>query len=123
MIFRLLADAVVLIHGAFVIFVVLGGLFVLRWRRLLWVHLPAAIWGALIEFGGWVCPLTPLENFLRGRAGEAGYSGGFVAHYVLPAVYPGALTPMIRLVLGMMVIGVNGVIYALIWRAWRRSHP
>lgn len=124
MIFRLLADAVVLVHAAFILFVVLGGLLVLRWPRLLWVHLPAAVWGALIEFGGWICPLTPLENYLRGRAGEAGYSGGFIAHYVLPTIYPGELTPMIRSALGTIVIVLNAAIYAVIWRAWRRrSHP
>lgn len=122
MIFRLLADAVALLHAAFVVFVVLGGLLVLRWPRLLPVHLLAAAWGVLIEFTGWICPLTPLENALRARAGDAGYAGGFVQHYVFLALYPAGLTPTVRLVLGALVLVVNGVVYAAIWRAWRRKH-
>jgi Protein of Unknown function (DUF2784) len=120
MIFRLLADGVVIFHGAFVAFVVAGGLLVLRWRKLMWAHIPAALWGALIEFGGWICPLTPLENWLRARAGQAGYAGGFVQHYVLGALYPEGLTAEIRWALGAFVVIVNGVTYAIAWRA-RRS--
>src|SRR6185437_6906980 len=96
MIFRLLADAVVLFHAAYVVFVVVGGFLVLRWHWVAWLHIPAATWGALIEFGGWICPLTPLENHLRTRAGEAGYAGGFIQHYVLRALYPTGLTPGVR---------------------------
>jgi hypothetical protein len=92
MFFRVLADLVVLMHLAFILFVVLGALLALRWRWIPWVQVPAALWGAVIEVGGWVCPLTPLENGLRERAGDAGYTGGFVEHYVLPVVYPGSLT-------------------------------
>ena len=84
----LLADLLVLFHATFVLFVVAGGLLVLKWPRLAWLHIPCALWGVLIEFGGWICPLTPLENTLRQRAGEAGYSGGFVEHYVLHVLYP-----------------------------------
>lgn len=125
MFFRLLADSVVLLHTAFVAFVVLGGLLVLRWRRLAWMHLPAAAWGALIEFGGWICPLTPLENALRARAGEAGYSGGFVEHYILHALYPSGLTPAIRYALGAFVLTINAIVYAQVWRTRRRhrAHP
>ena len=121
MIFRLLADTLALIHGAFVVFVVAGGLLVLRWRRLIWVHIPAALWGALIEFGGWICPLTPLENLLRARAGQAGYAGGFVEHYVLGALYPDGLTPGIQYMLGAFVLIVNTAAYAFIWRSNRRT--
>lgn len=121
MTYRVLADAVALFHAAFVVFVVAGGLLVVRWRRLALVHVPAAVWGALIEFGGWICPLTPLENYLRGRAGEAGYSGGFVEHYVLRALYPGGLTPAIRWTLGLFVIVVNVTAYSYILRARRRN--
>jgi len=119
MIFRILADSVVVLHGLFVVFVVLGGFLALRWTALVWLHVPAAIWGALIEFAGWICPLTPLENVLRGRAGEAGYAGGFIEHYVLHALYPGELTAGIRWLLGGLVITVNGIAYALVIRQSR----
>jgi hypothetical protein len=115
--YRLLADAVVIVHALFVVFVVAGGLLALRWPRVLWIHLPAAIWGALIEFAGWICPLTPLENALRRRGGEAGYAGGFVEHYVLPVLYPAALTRTTQLVLGALVIVVNVLVYGIVIRA------
>jgi uncharacterized membrane protein YhhN len=92
MLYRWLADLVVVLHFGFVLFVVGGGLLALRWPRLARVHLPTAVWGVLIEFGGWLCPLTPLENWLRRRSGGAGYAGGFVEHYVLPVLYPSGLT-------------------------------
>ena len=114
MVFRWLADAVALFHAAFVLFVVLGGLLVLRWRRVAWLHVPAAIWGVLIEYGGWICPLTPLENALRERAGQAGYSGGFVEHYVLRALYPAGLTREVQWVLGGLVLLINGLVYGSI---------
>ena len=116
MLFRLFADAVALFHAAFVVFVIVGGLLVLRWRRLAWVHVPAFAWGALIEFAGWICPLTPLENAFRERAGQAGYSGGFVEHYVLRALYPSGLTPTVRFALGGLVLLVNGIVYAVLLR-------
>jgi uncharacterized membrane protein len=115
-----LADAVALFHAAFVVFVVVGGLLVVRWPRVVVLHVPAAIWGALIEFGGWICPLTPLENYLRGRAGEAGYTGGFVEHYVLRALYPDGLTQSIQWVLGFLVIAANAAAYAYVVRKRRR---
>ena len=117
---RWLADAVVLFHGAFVAFVLLGGFLALRWPRLRWIHFPAAVWGVLIEYAGWVCPLTPLENLLRERAGEAGYAGGFVEHHVLPVLYPGDLPSSARWVLGTIALAVNVVAYALMWRRTRR---
>jgi hypothetical protein len=114
MIYRLLADCLVLVHLAFVIFVVAGGLLIL-WRPWLrWIHLPAAVWGALIEFTGWICPLTPWEQALRLKAGQAGYTGGFVEHYVLPILYPAELTQAVQVVLGLLVIGVNVAIYAFV---------
>lgn len=121
--YRVLADAVAILHAAFVVFVVVGGLLVVRWRRLAVLHIPAAVWGAAIEFGGWVCPLTPLENFLRGRAGEAGYAGGFVDHYVLRTLYPEGLTRTIQWALGLLVIIVNAAAYGYIVRARRRATP
>lgn len=118
--YRLAADLVVVVHLAFVAFVVFGGLLALRWRRVPWAHLPVALYGALIELVGWICPLTPLENRLRRAAGEAGYAGGFVEHYLLPVLYPAALTPTAQVVLGLLVVAVNGTVYALVWRRWRR---
>jgi hypothetical protein len=116
-----LADLVVIVHAAFVAFVVIGGLLVLRWPRLAWVHIPAAVWGALIEFAGWICPLTPLENSLRARAGEAGYAGGFVEHYILPVLYPAGLTRTTQYVLGTIVLVINIIVYTiLLRRRWRR---
>jgi hypothetical protein len=121
MIFRALADAVALFHAAFVIFVVFGSLIVIRWPGVIWIHLPAAMWGAAIEFGGWTCPLTPIENVLRSRAGEAGYAGGFVDHYIFRALYPDGLTPAIRWSLGAFVLIVNALAYGFIWNRRLRS--
>jgi len=123
MIFRWLADAVVVLHAAFVVFVVLGGFLVLRWRRIAWLHVPAAIWGVLIEYAGWICPLTPLENALRERAGQAGYSGGFVEHYVLGALYPAGLTRQMQWVIGGLVLLINGLVYVSLWMRRRRRIP
>jgi len=109
--YRALADLVVVAHLAFVAFVVLGGLLVLRRPRLAWLHLPAAVWGVMIEFAGWMCPLTPLENAFRARGGEAGYSGGFVEHYLLPVLYPSGLTRGVQLVLGSIVLALNLAVY------------
>ena len=112
-----MVDLLLLVHGAFVLFVIAGGLLVLRWPRVAWVHIPAALWGAAIEFGGFICPLTPLENAWRRAAGEQAYEGGFIEHYITAALYPTGLTRTIQLVLGMLVLAVNGWVY---WRAWRR---
>jgi len=119
--FRFLADLIVLLHVAFVLFVVLGGLLALRWPAVPWVHLPAALWGAWIEVSGGVCPLTPLENALRRRAGEAAYGGDFIGRYVLPVLYPHALTRRIQLLLAMVVVGVNVGVYWYVWVS--RSSP
>lgn len=116
MLYRVLADLVVVLHVGFVLFVVLGGLFALRWPRAAWFHLPAAIWGAGIEFVQGVCPLTPLENHLRHLGGEAGYSGGFVEHYVLPVLYPAGLSLDLQLAIGVFVVVLNATIYAIVWR-------
>jgi len=115
----LLADALVGVHLLFVVFVMAGGFLLVRWPRLAWLHLPAAVWGALIEFTGGICPLTPLENHLRALGGESVYSGGFVERYLLPILYPEALTLPLQWVLGGLVVAVNLVAYALAYRAWR----
>ena len=112
--YRVAADALVLVHFAFIAFVVGGGFLAWRWRRVAWLHLPAAAWGALIEFTGWICPLTPIENALRLRAGESGYAGGFIAHYVIPVVYPAGLTHGIQIALGVSVVLVNVVAYVVL---------
>ena len=117
--YRLLADFLVLIHLGFVLFVVLGGLLVLRRPRLAWLHLPAAAWGAFIEAVGWICPLTPLENALRQHAGEAGYAGGFIEHYIIAVLYPPGLTRNIQFVLTGIVVIVNLAVYAVLLRRWR----
>ncbi len=117
---RVAADAVVLLHVAFVAFVVLGGVLVLRWRRLAWLHLPAAAWGAAVEFGGWICPLTPLEVFLRRQGGATGYRGDFIEHYLLPLLYPARLDRVLQVILGCAVLAVNVLVYWRVIRA-RRS--
>jgi uncharacterized protein DUF2784 len=117
-------DLVVGVHFLFVLFVVLGGLLVLRWPRLAYLHVPAAVWGGWIEFTGRICPLTPLENSLRRSAGEAGYQGGFIEHYILPVLYPSALTRDIQILLGAIVVGLNLAIYTyLLRRKSRKSNP
>jgi hypothetical protein len=118
--FRLLADATVVLHLMFVAFVVCGGLLVLRWRRVAWFHVPAAAWGAWVEFAGWICPLTPLENWLRVRGGSSAYTTGFVERYLLPVLYPESLSRDVQWVLGGLVIVVNAVVYAVVIRS-RRS--
>ena len=120
---RLLADALVAAHLAFIVFVVAGGLLVLRSRSWAALHLPAVAWGAFAEITRTVCPLTPLENSLRLRAGDAGYAGGFIEHYVIPLIYPEALTARTQVVLGLTVLAVNVVVYALAWRRWRQRKP
>jgi hypothetical protein len=117
---RLLANIVVLVHLAFVAFVVVGGILVLRWRRAAWVHVPAALWGAAIALGGWICPLTPLENWLREQGGGAGYSTGFIEHYVMPVLYPVALTREVQIGAGILVVVLNAVVY---WLAFGVRRP
>jgi hypothetical protein len=117
MLLRSLADLVVLAHLAFVAFAALGGLAALKWPRVAWIHLPAVIWAALIEYAGWVCPLTPLENALRRAGGEAGYAGGFVERYLIPVLYPEDLTRAVQIGLGTAVLLLNALVY---WQVARR---
>ena len=116
MAYRLAADLVVLVHTAFVIFVLLGGFLTWRWRPLVWAHVPCALWGMLIEYRSWLCPLTPLENALRRRAGLEGYAGGFIEHYVIPVLYPAGLTRPTQALLGTLVLAVNVVAYGVLLR-------
>jgi hypothetical protein len=115
MAYGILADLVMVTHLGFVLFVVLGGVLVLYWRPALYVHLPATVWGVLIEFAGWTCPLTPLENWLRQLGQEAGYTGGFVEHYLLAVLYPESLTRKVQITLGAVVLVVNLLLY---WRVY-----
>jgi len=112
--YSLLADLVLIVHLAFVLFVLCGGLLVLRWRWIAWLHLPAAIWGAVVEFTGWICPLTPLENWLRVRGDSTGYAGDFLSYYLLALLYPEGLSRPIQLLLGILVIAVNLGVYGWI---------
>lgn len=116
MVYRFAADLLVVLHLGFVLFVVVGGFLAWRWRWLAWLHLPAAAWGALIEFAGWICPLTPLENDLRVAAGDTGYAGGFIEHYVVPILYPPGRTPSIAILLGMSVVLLNAVAYTVYFK-------
>lgn len=117
---RLLADSVVLFHLLFIAFAVGGGIIVLRWRRMMWVHLPAVAWAVWVEVMNRPCPLTPLENYFRRRGGEAGYPGGFVEHYIWPMIYPAALTDRIQLMIGAFVFCVNVAAYAVVFWRWKR---
>ena len=122
MFYWIAANLLVLLHLGFVLFVVLGGLLVARWRWLVWLHLPAAFWGVLVEYQGWICPLTPWEQRLRVAGGQSGYSGGFIEHYLLPLLYPGYLDRGIQILLALLVLLVNLTVYGwLIGRYWRRK--
>src|SRR5580765_1724124 len=119
--YAFLADLVLVVHLAFVVFVLGGGLLTLKWRWIAWLHLPAALWGAIVEFTGWICPLTPLENWLRVQDGETPYSSDFIAQYLLPVLYPGDLTRNIQLLLGTVVIVLNVAVYWWIWQMQARA--
>lgn len=121
MVSRVLADFVLALHLAFILFVVAGGLLGLRWRWMPFVHLPAALWGVYIELSGGVCPLTPLENELRRSAGLSGYAGSFVDHYLVPVIYPAVLSQPLQLVLAGVVVLANALVYTAIWRRFGRG--
>ena len=121
MFYRLLADGVVILHLTFVLFVLFGGLLTWWWPRIVWLHLPAAAWGAAVEFGGWVCPLTPLEQWLRLETGESAYPSDFIQHYVLPVLYPATLTQDKQIVLGALVVLVNVAIYGWLLHVTRHA--
>lgn len=121
MTYKLLADFVFLTHLAFVMFVVLGAIALWKVPRLAWLHLPAVAWGASIEFMGWTCPLTPLEQSLRHLAGESGYQGGFVEHYLVPLLYPQELTREVQILLGTLVLVINVIAYAFVIRRLQKA--
>lgn len=112
--YSLLADAVIVFHFIFIVFVVAGGLLAMRWPRMAFLHLPAAFWGAFIEFSGGICPLTPLENRFRILGGESVYSGDFIVQYIIPVIYPAHLTVFIQYILSGVVMAVNLTIYGIV---------
>jgi len=118
--YALLANLVLLAHLAFILFVALGGLAVLRWPRLAWLHLPCVAWGVTVELMGWYCPLTPLENHFLRLAGETGYAGDFLQHYLLSAIYPEGLTRHAQTVIGLMALAINLPVYS--WLLYQRAH-
>ena len=119
MIYRVLADLVVIIHLLFIVFALMGALLVI-WRGfMVFIHIPAAIWVSVISFKGWVCPLTPLENHLRIAAGSEGYTGGFVEHYLIPVIYPANLTLNHQVVLGFIAIAINAGLYSLVFYRYK----
>jgi hypothetical protein len=115
--FRIAADILVVLHLGFIVFVVLGGFAGLKWHFLVYLHLPAAAWGAIIVLKGWICPLTPLEQYLRRAGGQAGYSGGFIDHYLMPIIYPIGLTRNLQIAMGIALVVANLLIYG--WVAAR----
>lgn len=114
----LLADIVLIVHALFIGFVLFGSLSVLKWRKAIWIHIPCALWGALIEFFGWICPLTHLENYFRVIGDGDSYESSFIQHYLLPIIYPPGLTTDIQILLGVIVIAINLIIYSIVW-CWR----
>lgn len=121
MLYSSLANFVLFIHAAFIVFVVFGGLLVLWKPRLIWLHLPALAWGATVVTMGWICPLTPLENVLRAMAGQQGYDGGFIEHYLISLIYPKGLTRLVQVILALLLIIGNAAIYTAVYRRLTRS--
>lgn len=121
MVWRALADCILVLHFCFIVFVNVGGFLAFQWRWLPWIHLPAVAWAAVIEFTGGICPLTPLENWLRKAGGEAGYPEGFIEHYLMFIMYPAGLTPEIQIYLGFGVLFINGIAYGILWRSWLKD--
>jgi Protein of Unknown function (DUF2784) len=118
--YPLLADLVLIVHLAFVVFVLCGGLLVWKWRWIAWLHLPAVVWGIVVEFAGWICPLTPLENWLREQGGGSGDEHDFISRHLLPILYPGELTRDIQLLFGTVVIVLNAAVYS--WLRYKQAH-
>jgi hypothetical protein len=116
MIYNLAATAIALLHLSFILFVLFGAFLAFRWPRMMWVHLPAAVWGVLIELFGWWCPLTKWENYFLQRAGRAGYAGGFVSHYIMPIIYPAGLTRGLEIAIGVFVLAINLAVYVRVFR-------
>jgi hypothetical protein len=121
MFYLLLADLVLIFHALFVVFVVLGGFVVLRWRKVIWIHAPCVAWGVILEFQGWICPLTYLENDLLVAGGATRYTGDFIWHYLRPLVYPPGITADNQFLLGVIALVINLIAYTFVWRCWRQQ--
>ena len=121
MTYKFLADLVLVFHFLFIVFALIGGVLALRWRWIPWLHLPCVAWGAAVELTGGICPLTPIENSLRVASGAAGYTGGFIEHYLQAAIYPAGLTPDSQLLLAGILLSVNGAVYFFVWQRARRN--
>jgi len=119
---KLGVDTIIILHFAFVLFVLFGAFLLLKWQKLVWLHVPAVIWGILVELNGWLCPLTPLENYLRDVAGLGMYHGDFVMHYIMPVLYPANLTRTMQFMFGVIVIFVNVAVYIYVFRIKSRHH-
>lgn len=116
MVYRTLADVIVVLHLLFILFVLFGGLFLLFSRRCAWLHIPAVLWGILIEWADWICPLTPLENWLRLKGDGTGYHTSFIEHYLMPVIYPSGLTHELRIIFAIFVVIINAGVYAFVFR-------
>lgn len=121
MLYQIIADCILLLHFAFIVFVVAGGMLVFKWRWLIWFHIPAAIWGAVVEIMGWICPLTPIENSLRQVGGGAVYSASFIEHYLVPVIYPMDLSREMFIAMGIAVIVINVIVYTFLFRQRKRN--
>ncbi len=121
MLYNSLADLIVVLHSLFVLFVMLGGFLVLWKSSVAWCHIPAVFWAASIEFFGWICPLTPLENMLREKGGAAGYGTGFVEHYIVPILYPASLTRQVQINFGIIVLSINIGLYFFVLHSLRKT--
>ena len=121
MIYRILADILVVLHGLFILYVLFGAFLNFKWPKMIWIHLPIMIWGVLVEYYHWICPLTPLENYFRQLAGEGGYEGGFIEHYIIPVIYPENLTPQFQVFFGSLVVILNLVVYGFYFYRLKRK--
>ena len=121
MVYQIIADILIVIHGVFILYVLFGAFLNFRWPKLIWWHVPAIIWGALVEYMHWICPLTPLENYFRHKAGIGVYEGDFIEHYIIPLIYPPDLTPQFQVWFGSLVIALNVVVYGLHFYRWKRK--
>jgi len=119
--YNIAADIVVFVHFTFIVFVLVGGVLVFKWRRLIWLHIPSAIWGAMIVMVGWICPLTPIENRLRHAGESETYTRSFIEHYLVPVIYPSGLDREMFIVMGMVVIVINVIVYIMLFVKYKRE--
>ena len=114
MVYSILSQLIVLLHFAFILFVIFGAFLVLRWHKIAWIHIPFALWGMGVEYFNIICPLTPWENHFRQLAGSTVYESGFIEHYIIPLMYPEVLSRNLQFILGSIVLIINGLIYGIV---------